>query len=101
MLSVGAAVAVPAVIGDVDQHLRSVAGELANFIREDGFIADENSEFDTTSVQGFARGACVEITDFFCQAAGKREHLLKRQILAEGDEMYLVVTRNPISLGTD
>src|SRR5437588_12230648 len=39
----GAGVPVPAVIGDVDQDVRSPLGELADLVAEDGFVADEGS----------------------------------------------------------
>ena len=44
-----------------------------------------------------ARSAGREIADFLGQAAGKAEHALERHILAEGDQMHLVVSRPPLA----
>ena len=38
-----AGVAVPAVVADVDQDLGAVEGELADFVGEDGLVADEDA----------------------------------------------------------
>ncbi len=39
----GAGVAVPAVVADVDEHLRAQLRKLAHLIGEDGFVADEDA----------------------------------------------------------
>ncbi len=39
----GAGVAVPAVVGDVDQNFSAQLGELADLVAEDGLVADEGS----------------------------------------------------------
>ena len=44
MLRLGAAVAIPAVVRDVHENLRSIGHELANLIRENRLVANENSD---------------------------------------------------------
>ena len=39
----GAGVAVPAVVGDVDQDIGALLGELADLVAEDGLVADEDA----------------------------------------------------------
>ena len=43
VLSIGAAVPVPAVIGNVDENLRAVFGELPDVIGEYRFVADKDA----------------------------------------------------------
>src|SRR5438034_997148 len=44
VLAEGAVLSVPSVIGDVNEHLRAIHGELPDLIGEDGFITDKNSQ---------------------------------------------------------
>ena len=44
VLRVGAAVAIPSVVGNVHQELRALIGELADFIGKYRFVADEHAE---------------------------------------------------------
>ena len=85
VLGVGAAVAVPGVVGDVDQNLGAVGGKLADFIRENGFVANKYPKFFAARVERIADLAGGKSADFFSEAAGKREHARKRQIFAEGN----------------
>jgi len=43
MLRIGAAIAVPTIIGQVDEDLCAVPGELSYFVRENGLLADEGA----------------------------------------------------------
>src|SRR5579872_7492225 len=99
MLRVGAAVAVPAVVRNIYQHLRSIPNKLANFIRKNGFVADEHAEFCTARIQRLSRRASGKISDFLGQASRKREHLSERNVLAERHQMNLVITRGPFASG--
>src|SRR5579863_9454662 len=101
MLRIGATVAVPSVIGNVDENRRAPIGELAHFIGEYGFVADEQAEPLVSRIQRLARRAMLKLADLFRQAAGKRKYAWKRKVLSERHQMSLVVPRRPLAARTD
>src|SRR5512141_1813398 len=101
MLRVGAAIAVPAIVGNVYQHLRARFCELTDLVRENGFVADEDAKLLVSSLDWKASCARAEITDLFGQASGKAENLLERQVLPEWNQMHFVVAANPLARGAD
>src|SRR5450755_4028337 len=70
VLGVGAAVAVPAVIGNIDEDLRAVGGELADFVGKNGFVADEHAELVAAGIERLARAAAGKIADLLSQSSG-------------------------------
>src|ERR1700733_2490437 len=101
MLRVGAAVAVPAVVGNVHKNLRTLIRKLAHFARKNGFVTDENTDARAACVKRFARSAVLEFADFFRQTSGKREQARKWQILAEGYEVNFIVACGPLAGGAN
>src|SRR5579864_8367746 len=101
VLRISATIAIPAIVGDIHENLRSVIGELANFVGEDGFIADENAELRASCVERTARSAVFKLAHLFCEASGKRKYRGERKIFAKGNEMHFVVARNPLALRSD
>src|SRR5580704_13798319 len=97
MLRVCAAVAIPAVVREIHQHLCALIRELAYLARKYGLVADKNSQPRASRVQRRARRARLKLAHFFSQPSGKRKQLRKRQVFSEGHQMYFVVTRSPIS----
>src|SRR5258705_10940445 len=87
----GAGVAVPAVVGDVDQDIGSLLGEMADLVAEDGFVAYEDSVGVAACFEDGALLAGFEETYFVQQTPGEEEELFVGNVLAEGDEMHLVV----------
>src|SRR5580704_5680701 len=101
MLRVGAAVTVPAVIGDVHKNLRALIGKLAHFAGKNGFVTDEDTDALVSCVKRLARSTVLEFADFFGQTSGKREQTRKGQVLAEGYEVNFVVACSPFAGGAD
>ncbi len=90
----GAGVAVPAVVGDVDQDFGSLLGELADLVAEDGLVADEGSVGVAAGGEDGALLAGIEEAYFVEEALCEEEEVLVGDVLAEGDEMHLVVAAN-------
>src|SRR5271157_5547485 len=101
MLLPGAAVAVPAVIRDIQQDLRALHRPLSDFVGKDGFIADRHSQSLPSGIQWRSRRASLKLSYFFGQPSGKAKQLRKRQIFTEGHEMHFVVASNPLALRAD
>ena len=97
VLGVGAAVAVPGVVGEVDQNLGAAGGKLADFIREDGFVADKYPKLFAARVERIADLPEVNPPTSLVRPPAKRKQARKRQIFAEGNEMHFVVTRDPVA----
>ena len=51
MLRISSAIAIPAIVGDIHQHLSAVFGELPDFVRENRFVADKNAEPGSTGIK--------------------------------------------------
>src|SRR5579885_3211769 len=101
MLRVGAAIAVPSVVRKVDQHLRSVLGKTTYFIRENGFVTNENSKLSAVGGKWVPRCAGGEIAHFFRQASCKREQVLKGHVLPERYEVDFVIAPHPVATRAD
>src|SRR5579864_2205625 len=71
VLRVGAAVTVPSVVGNIYEHLRSLVGELADLVGENGFVADEQTKSFVSRIERTARDAVLKLSNFLCQAARK------------------------------
>ena len=81
-----AGVAVPAVVGEVDEDLCTVAGEVADFVAEDGFVTDEGAEPVTARLEHPAFMPALEIDKLM------RELLCKERKIPVGD---VFAKRNP------
>src|SRR2546428_1353474 len=101
MLSVSPAVTVPAVVRNVHEDLRPIRGELADFIRKDGLVADEDAEFGPVSLEWRARSAAGKITDFLRQSAGKRKQRLEGNVFTERNEVNFVIAGYPFAIRAD
>src|SRR5260370_28131138 len=94
VLARGAVVSVPAVIRDVDEHLRAVCRKFANFIRKDGFIADKNAE---AFVAGIEHSTCrprAEFSHLARQVFREEEERFIRNVFPKRNQMDLVVVAN-------
>ncbi len=101
VLPCGAGIAVPAVIGDVDEDVGPLLGEMANLIAKDRFVADEDSVGVTARGEdslvraGFEGAYFVE--EIFCE----EEEIFERDVFAEGHEMHLVVVTDEGAIWVD
>src|SRR5207302_6913614 len=82
VLPCGAGVAVPAVIGDVDQDIGALLGEMADFVAEDGFVADEGSVGVAACGEDGALLAGFEETYFVEETLREEEELFVGNVLA-------------------
>src|SRR5579883_3495993 len=101
MLRPGSGIAVPAIVGDVDEDLRALCRQLADFVGEDRFVADEDAKLLGSGPERGARGAARKVADSLGQASGESEDGGERDILAERHEVDLAVTAVPGAGGTD
>src|SRR5262249_5139723 len=90
----------PAVVRNVDEQIRTIRREVADFAGIDGFVADENAK--RVAVLQFSNGVCrralVETADLFGNAPHHLRNQRKRFVLAERNEMNLVVHEKPLSV---
>src|SRR5208337_2753732 len=93
-----AAVAIPAVVRDIQQNLCALQRSLPHFVGKDRFITDEHSKALTSGIQWRPRSTSLKLSHFLGQTSSKGKQLRKRQIFAEGYEMHLVVASNPFTL---
>ena len=98
MLGVGAAVTIPAVIGNVHKNLRALLHGLADLIWKDGFVANENSELCISSLQGHAGSATRKVAYIIGESSSKEEQPAKRNIFSERDKMNFVIARDQVRL---
>src|SRR5271154_3858694 len=101
MLRPGAAVAIPAVVGDIHQHIRSAQDKLPDLIGENGLVADECAQALVAGREWIVRFTALKLSNLFRQASGKSKQPRKGQELTEGHEVNLVVARSPFSLRAD
>jgi hypothetical protein len=102
----GAGVAVPAVVADVDEDFGAELGEVAHLVGEDRLIADEDAVAVGFTVRGgetedFAVFATCERGDPAGEFTGKLEQVGEGNVLAEGDEMDLVVAADADAICRD
>src|ERR1035438_1083769 len=74
----GAAVAVPAVVRDIQQNLCALQRSLAHFIGKDRFVADERSQTFAAGLQWRVRSAVLKFSDLLSQASRKCKEFWKR-----------------------
>ena len=89
MLLAGGASSEPTVVGDVEQHLGAIGGELAHKVREHRFVADERADLVLADRQDHHLAARREIADFGRDLFGEAER--PGNELAERHQVYLVV----------
>ena len=65
MLGVSATVAIPSIVRQVHEQLRTLIGKLAHFAREYRLVTDKNSQPFTSRVERRARLAGFELSNFF------------------------------------
>src|SRR5437868_3884269 len=87
----GARVTVPAIVGDVDQDIRAFPGETADLVAEDGLVTDEDSVGVAPAGEDFPLLAGFEETYFAEKTLCEEEELFVGDVLAEGNQMHLVV----------
>ena len=93
-----AGVAVPSVVGDVDEHFGSLLGVLAHLVGEDGLVTDEGAVGVTAGGEDGAMSARIKRAYFVEKAPRKEEELLEGNVLAERNEMHLVIAARELSL---
>ncbi len=71
MLGVGAAVAIPSIIGNIHKDLCAVGGKLPDFIGEDGFVADKNSQLFISRIQWLTRCALGKVATSLVSPSAK------------------------------
>ena len=97
----GAGVAVPAVVGDVNEDFGTLFGEFANLVAKDGLVADEGSVGVAARGEDDSVLAGIEGARFVEQTLCEEEKFLERDVLAEGDEVHLVVAGYEFPLRAD
>src|ERR1700761_4814107 len=85
-------VAIPAIIGNIDQHFRSVFREQAYFVAENFLVADEDTKAMAASRKDHAPPAVGHVASLLGQVPGEGEKVLIRDVLSPGNEVDLVVT---------
>src|ERR1035438_4862906 len=87
-----AGVAVPAVVGDVDQYLRPVLRKEAYLVGEDRLIADEEAESVAAGLKHLALLSALEIDELVRELLREEEQVAVGDVFTEGHEVNLVVT---------
>ena len=80
---------------------RSGQREAADFVRENGFVADENAEGSARKAADFVLRAMLKIADEARQASRKGEPIPPRHIFAERHQMNLVVDKIQRAIGVE
>src|SRR5437588_6382823 len=93
-----AGLAIPEIIGDIDEHLSAVGGELAYFTGKDRFIADENAIASAVQVEDLALRSRSKVPDFARQLFSEKQEFLQGHIFAEGHQMDLVIATYHLAL---
>src|SRR5207237_4730628 len=91
-----AVLAIPAIIRNIDEHLRSVGGELAHLIRKNFFVANKSPQHPAAALKNAALFPWDEVADVARKFIGKSKKPLEWNIFAEGHEMHFVVTGGPV-----
>jgi len=96
-----AGVAVPAIVREVDQHLRAETGKLANLVGEDRLIAEEDAVAMAIEAEDLALGSAAHLANVAGEGAGKGEQFMEGHILAEGNEVDFVVAAQGCAVRVD
>src|SRR6202030_361716 len=84
------------------EQVGAIGGKVANFAREDGFIADKNAEFiDAGQRAYFGDFALVKDANFARDTLHHAMNQGERFIFAEGDQVPLVVHEYLLTLRID
>ena len=89
VLPCGAGVAVPAVVGDVDEDVGALLGELADLVAEDGLVADEDAVGVAAGGEDGALLAGFEEPDFVEEIFAKKKSSLKGTYSPKGTRCIL------------
>ncbi len=97
-------VAIPGVIADVDQHLSAILRELPHLIRKNRLVADEDAVAAHRAVlvldaKDRVIGTAIEPRDAPGKLLREEQQLLKRNILAERNQVNLVVASDLLAVG--
>jgi len=80
----GAGIAVPSVVADVDQHLGAETRELADLVGKDRFVTDEDTVAVAVETEDFALIAGVKRETLPVSLRAKKSRRLKERILRTG-----------------
>src|SRR5579864_3295240 len=97
VLRISSAVAVPAVVGNIHQHLGALLRELPHLIGENGFVADERSQPSATGVERSSRIAMLKLAYLPSQTSRKREQAREGQVFSKRNKVNFVVARGPVA----
>src|SRR5205823_6714685 len=97
VLRISATIAIPAIVRNIHEYLGPICGKLPDFIGENGFITNENSDLIFSSLQWRSRRATGKIADLLGQSSSEAEYMFERNIFAKRDKMHFVVTPNPFA----
>src|ERR1022692_5283924 len=78
MLVPGAAVAVPAVVRNIQQNLCALQRSLTHLVGKDRLVADERSQVFAAGLQWCVRSAVLKFSHFFSQSSRKLKEFRKR-----------------------
>src|ERR1041385_4792829 len=98
MLGKSPAVAVPAIIGDIDKYIGPVHGGLADLIRKDRFVAYEDTQFCIAGLKRRTGSPGSEISYLLGEPRRKGKQTPERNVLAKRDKVNFVIARNEFSL---
>src|SRR5580704_12762014 len=82
VLPTSTGVAVPAIVGDVDQNLCAIFDELADLVTEDGLVTDEGAVVVAAKWEDSARGTAIHVTGASGELAGEEEEVLEGDVLS-------------------
>ena len=94
-------VAVPSVVGDIDEHFCAVKRELPYLVGEDRLVTDEDSDLHVPGIEWHATAAASEGTDLAGERLGEGDEILEWNEFAERYQMDFVVARDPLPAGCD
>jgi len=96
-----ATVTIPTIVRNIDENLSSATGEQANLIGENGFVTDEHSEAVISDGERLTRSTMGEFAHFASQASGEAKYGWEGKVLAEGDQVDFVISRNQFAVGVN
>jgi hypothetical protein len=84
-------VAIPAVVGDIDEYLRVIFHELADLVAEDGFVTDEDTIGVAIAMEDGAVGAAVHIAGPGGKLLREEEEVFEGNVLTPWNKVDLVI----------
>src|SRR5579883_3153320 len=82
----------PAVVRNVDEHLRTLRGEFTYLVGKHRFVADEHTELVAVNRQRHTFVAEREVAYFTCEFPSKAKEVLERNVLPEWHQVNFVIT---------